>query len=260
MKTKNEGRRNNVFNREIQSMKKTTAILLLVQLLVSCKGQDIKTTYVQKLEFGLKGPVKEVAHYVCKVENNIIPIDKHNNYGKSIKQFDSLGNVLKTNYFWDFGEVGKSKSSTIYTGTGREVSLKETIHFNNDEAVETSYRYVWSDNYHYNIAATDESPYSNLVTLDKDYRVKMIVFKNGSQTQTTQEFKTIYKNKRIQEVEEKITDYKDGQEMVTYQIQVVQEYDAYGNPGVIYHYNSPDKQKLVNVIFAEYQYYTQAKE
>ena len=236
-------------------MKKTTAILLLLQLLISCKGQDMKTTYVQKLEFGLKGPVKEVVHYVCKVGEGKIPIDKNNFYGKSTKEFDTLGNALKTNYFWDFGEIGKSESSTIYSGTGREVSLKETIRFNDDKAVETSYRYVWSDNYNYNIATTDESPYSNLITLDKDYSLKKIVFKNGAQIQTTQEIETKYREYKIWEIIETITNYKDGEKTITYQVQVVQEYDQYGNPGVIYHYNNPDKEKLVNVTFAEYQYY-----
>lgn len=80
-------------------------------------------------------------------------------------------------------------------------------------------------------------------------------FNYQTQIQTTQLFKTTYKNDRIQEIEEKITDYKDGQEKVTYQILVVQEYDLYGNPGVIYHYNNPDKEKLVSVTFAQYQYY-----
>lgn len=242
-------------------MKKTIAILVLLQLLVSCKGQDAgttKTTYVQKLEDGLNGPVKAITKYICKVENDIIPIDKSKFYGKTTKQFDSLGNALKISYQWDFGE-NKSRSSGIYSGKGREVSFVETTNFNDDETMETSYRYVWINDYHYNIAATDENPYSNLVTLDKDYRLKMVVFKNGKQIQTAQEFKTIYKNNRVQDVEEKITNYKDGQKTVTYRIQVVKEYDQYGNPTVIYHYNGLDKQKLVDVTFAEYQYYEQAK-
>ena len=239
-------------------MKKTILLLVFLQVFFSCNGQStksLKNDYVQKMEFGLEGSVKEVTTYVCKVENGNIPTDKTKYYGKMIKQFDIQGNALKIQDQWDMGELGKSESLSIYSGKGRAISFKDIVHFKEEAATELNYKYDWSDNYHYTIAATDKSPYLTFITLDKDYRLSKIVFKNGNEIQVTQEFERIYKENKVWEIKETITDYNDGEKTITYQIQVVQKYDQYGNPTVVYSYNGLDKQQFENVLFTEYQYY-----
>ncbi len=241
-------------------MKKTLVLFLLLQAFLSCnvkKSEITETTYTQKLEYGLKSSVKEVTGYICRVENDKIPTDTSKYIGKTTMTFDSLGNMIEKNKLWDLGigKVGTAEFSSIFSGTGKNLSFKETSHTGDDDLKIKSYNYVWSDDYNYTIVSLEDTTHSSIITLDKDYQLIKSVFKEKDVIQSTEEWETVYKKNKIQEIKTKITGNNNGTTEVSYQIQVMQEHDNNGNPTVIYVYKDIGRQKVVSVIYKEYKYY-----
>lgn len=245
-------------------MKKTILLFLLLQVCFHCNGQGNKisaTTYTQKLEYGLKGAVKEVTSYIFKVENGEIPADTTNYAGKTSMIFDRLGNMLVMHRLWTLDTTGnsnrkKTEFKLLFSGKGKDISFKETYRFGDDNLKEESYNYIWSDDYNYTIVSSKESAYTSVITLDKEYRLIKSVFMKDDDAQMTEELEFIYKNDQLQERKNKITEKnRDGEIEVSYQIQVVQETDKYGNPTLIYGYSDVDKQKVTEVVYKAYHYY-----
>lgn len=241
-------------------MKKTAALLLFLQIFISCKGQETKITYVQKLEYGLKGAVKEVNSYICKPENGKIPANRDNHIGKVTITFDSLGNVITIHKLWDFDrnpvtKIDNAEFTSRFFGKGKDISFKETIRFGDGDSNEISQKYVWSDDYNYTILSPEDDTYSTLITLDKEYQIIKNIYKEGDNILSTAEWETISKNNKIQEIKIKTTENWEGKMDVSYLIRVSQKFDKYGNPTVIYEYNDLSKQKVENVIYKEYKYY-----
>ncbi len=240
-------------------MKRTIVLLYLLPVFFFCQGQSNKipetTNYTQKIEFGIKGPVKEVTNYTCKVTDGKIPADTTDYIGHSTMTFDQSGNVLTLERIWDFGTIGKSRFSSTFSGTGRAISFKQTARFADQEATESSYSYQWSDNYSYRIVSAERNNDTNLITLDRNYRLIKNIFKKESSIQSIEEWETIYEDKKIKEVVTKITEYSKGGTEVSYQVQVVQEYDKYGNPTVIYGYLDRNRQTIKQVFYKKYTYY-----
>lgn len=244
---------------KIRPMKRTIALLFFLPVFFSCQGQSNKIPetipYTQKLEFGLKGPVKKVTSYTCKVTDGKIPADTTDYMGRTTMTFDHSGNVLTLERIWDLGTIGKSRFLSKFSGTGRAISLKQIARIEGKEAKEGNYSYLWSDNYNYMIVSGERNSDTNLITLDSNYRLIKNVFKKEGSVQSTEEWKTIYKDKKINEVETKISDYsKEGTEEF-YQVQVVKVYDKYGNPTVIYGYLHRDRQAVKQVFYKKYEYY-----
>lgn len=243
-------------------MKKTAALLLLLPVLLSCNGQDAKITkvgYVQKLEYGLKGAVKEVTSYIYRVENGKIPANTGTYIGKITMTLDSLGNVMTIHKLWDFDRTASTKIDNAeftsrFFGKGKDISFKETSLYSDGELKEIEHKYVWSDDYNYTIITQDDNTHSTLITLDKEYLLSKSIFK-GDKMQSVEEWETISKNNKIQEIKTKMTQNLEGNTTVTYQIQAVQEYDKYGNPTVLHGYQDLSKEKVENVIYKEYKYY-----
>lgn len=236
---------------------KNTLLFLLTQIFFPCNGQDSKipeTAYSQKLEYGLKGAVKEVTQYTCTVKDGKIPTDKSANVGKSTMTLDNQGNLLEINRFWDFGTPDTTaKFKKEYSGKGKNITVKEisNLHGNTEEI---NNRFVWSDNYNYSIVS-EKSPYVYTVTLDKNYRLIKYVIKNGDEIESVEEIEAIYQDNKIHEIKSKTTENIDGKMTVSYKIQVMQSFDTYGNPTVIYTYRDINKQNIAGVLYKDYTYY-----
>ena len=67
--------------------------------------------------------------------------------------------------------------------------------------------------------------------------------------------KTIYEHDKIKKTINTVTEKSDDEVIVTYQIQVVQEYDNVGNPTLVYMYNEIDEKEIQQVIYKYYIYY-----
>jgi len=235
-------------------MKKIAIALLPFQIILSCNGQDAKNTYTQKLEFGLKGPIKEVTSYLCRSKDGNTQIDTTKSIAKIVMKFDTLGDVTTIDKKWDFGESGNSKYLSVFSGKGKNLSFKETSRIGEGEIHETNYKYVWSDDYNYKIIAPEDDEYITDVTLDENYRLIKSTFKIDNRTQSIEEFDIKIENDKIKEVKTKVTANNGGKQEVTEQIQVVQEYDHHGNPTVLYVYNDLNEQ-IKHVLYKRYKYY-----
>lgn len=250
--------RQNLCGKKTKQIKKAAILFLLLQVFLSCNGQENKnteTTYKLKQEYGLKGTVKKVTAYIHYIkENGKIPAKTDDYLGKIAMTFDSLGNAITINKLWDLGRIGKTEFSDSYSGKGRAISYKGTVLLFDGEYKENNYKYVWSDDYNYTILNQKDSSRSN-VTLDKNYRLLKSVLLNKNGIELIEEIETIYKNDKIQEIKTKMTENSDGKMIESYRIQVVQEYDNYGNPTVIYAYSDIGKQKMEHILYKEYTYY-----
>lgn len=246
-------------------MKITTAIFFLLQLLnLSCNGQSAKstdTTYVQQLEYGLNGSVKEVTTYTCSIENGKIPTDTTHYIAKRTTTFDKEGNVLEVQRVWKPGHTGngpikKTNFTMTFSGKGKEVSFECRYILEDGEVEKYGGKYVWSDDYNYRIAESEGRSYSNHITLDKNFRVIKTAFKKNDTIQSSEDLKYSYKNDKLYERINTITENgNNGEKKLTYQVKVSQSYDKYGNPTVTYEYSDLEKQHLTEVHFTEYEYY-----
>lgn len=234
-------------------------ILLFLNLvtLSSCNGQMNNTTesYSQKVEYGLKGNVKEMKKYVCKVENNKIPLDTANFFRSYIKTFDEDGNSVEYN---SSNKDGKNTihMKMIFSGKGRDISYKETVSFDKTKKQEKEYKYVWSDDFTYKIVDINDGNYSQTQTikLNKEFSIIEDNFKQGDY-ESLEKRETIVKNNKIEKIKSTITTKTDDKAEISYHIEIVKKYDKYDNPTIIYIYNSLDETQLSDVIFQEYIYY-----
>src|SRR6218665_3214159 len=252
-------------------MKKTIAILFFLPLFfLSCNGQESKnskTAYVQKLEYGLNGPVKEVILYTCSAENGIIPADTTNYVGKRTSTFDREGNMLEMHRVWrpnraENSRIRKSDLTMTFFGKGRDISLEISYVLEDGQVEKYAGKYVWSDDYNYTVVNldNDNTAYANHTTLGKDLRVIKTAFKERDTIQSGEELTYHYKNNTVQEIINTITEYGNNVEKkLTYQVRSPQKYDAYGNPTLTYEYSDLEKQHLTEVYFTVYQYYGDEK-
>ena len=233
-------------------MKKLLLFLTILHLFIACNGQE-SNIYSARVEYGLKGKVKEMTSYICKVEDNQIPKDTTDFIGKYTVTFDELGNARNLNKLYNIDGFGHREYKIVFSGTGKDISFKDSSFLEDGKVVENNYKYVWSDNYNYTILSEDNDTFSTNISLDKNYRLIKSISK-FNEVQTTEELETIYKNKRIQKIINKMTENRDDEVIERIQIQVVQECDINGNPTIIYVFNDKREQKIEQVIYKEYKY------
>lgn len=233
--------------------------LLITQLSICCSGQADKTIesdYTQILETGLKGKVKQSTYYVNPAMYGEIPTDTSAFIVKSKMTFDKLGNAIEVNKLFNIDAAGSIKTHKMwFSGKGRDVSIKVLSTFNNGKITVSNDKYIWSDKYTYSIISEQDSTHSNIIVLDKNYQLIRSLFKNNDVVQFTEEVKTIYEHDKIKKIINTVTEKSDDEVIVTYQIQVVQEYDNVGNPTLVYMYNEIDEKEIQQVIYKYYIYY-----
>ena len=244
---------------KIANTKKMNKILLLLNivLLSSCNGQtnNVTENYSQKVEYGLKGNVKEMKKYVCKVENNKIPLDTTNFFRSYIKTFDEDGNSIEYNF------SNKNEKNTIYikmifSGKSKDISYKEIVSFDKQKKEEKEYKYVWLNDFTYKIVDINDENYSQTQTikLNKEFSIIEDNFKQGDY-ESLEKREIIAKNNKIEKIKSTITTKTDDKTDISYHIEVVKKYDKYDNPTIIYIYNTLDEKQLSDVVFQEYIYY-----
>lgn len=235
-------------------MMRNVLLLLLMPFYTACTAQT--KTYSSRLEYSLKGAVKEVNTYGCVASNDNIPKDTTGFLSKFTMTFDEPGNALVTNNVYNPIKPGgfTPKSRTLYSGTGKNMSYKLLTALEEGEEKEGDYQYVWLGEYSYKIINKADTTSWQLITLDKDFRIiKMVTESNSFKAVDVRE--TIYKNGRIAKVITRSTDLLDGQEHNSVSVWVVKEYDKHDNPSVLYIYNNADEEELKTVVFKMYEYY-----
>ena len=235
-------------------MMRNILLLLLTPFYTACAAQN--KTYSSRLEYSLKGAVKEVNTYGCVASNDNIPKDTTGFLSKFTMTFDEPGNALETNNIYSPLTPGgiTPKSLTIYSGTGKNMSYKLLTALEAGKEKEGDYQYVWQNEYAYKIINKADTTSWQLITLDKDFRmIKMVTESDSFKAVDVRE--TIYKNGRIAKVITRSTDVSNGRENSYLSIWVVKEYDKHDNPSLLYIYDHADEQELKAVVFKRYQYY-----
>ncbi|WP_222166556.1 hypothetical protein [Edaphocola aurantiacus] len=229
-------------------------LLALLPFFTACEAQ-IKT-YSSRLEYGLKGAVKEVNTYCCIANNDQIPKDTTGFISKFKMTFDEPGNAIETyNVYSPMRSGGITPTSrTIYSGKGKDISYKLHSALEEGKEKEAHYQYVWQDDYTYQIINTEDTTSRQIITLDKDFRIIKMVTEQDSFYAVDQR-ETIYKNGRIAKVITRSTAKMDGKTNNSISIWVVKEYDKHDNPRVLYIYDNAHEQQLKTVVFKTYTYY-----
>ena len=242
-------------------MEKITTILFLFQLLVSCNGLNDKLIYSQKSESGLNGSVKKVTNYICPIEKyGKIPKDTTHFATRTITTYDSLGNILETNNFYRYIDRITEYSIT-YSGKGKNKTYIYK-HIQGDSIKNTTYKEIWSDDYHFTVVPADTiEPSSLIVTseLNKDFRIIKSTYKTGNTIRTIDEFDYVVKNNKIQERMLKKTIKIGETDIIVYIVTVPQEFDQYENPILTYFYDNDNKKRIKDAGFTIYEYYNAVK-
>ena len=237
-------------------MKKTVVLLFLFQLLLSCKGWNNNNAYAQQPE--LNGCLKKAIIYACPVlKYGIIPTDTNHYTTRIIKTYDSLGNLLEENSFYNLNS-STTEHITTYSGTGKYRTFTERYLSGFENKKERTYKYVWSDDYHFKIIPADPSGLMLVSELDKDFRIIKTTYKNGDTIRIIDSFAYVIKDNKLYEKTIERTINEGDTKRIILNVAVTQEFDPYGNPTISYSYDDPDKQKLKDVFLAVYEYYQEA--
>lgn len=243
-------------------MKKTAVVLFILQLFFSCNGLNNKTGSFQKSESGLNGRIKKVTNYMCPVvRSGNIPKDTMDYTIRITTSYDSFGNRLEEN---SFNKVNNqiTESLIIYSGEGKNRFYKLKFISGFDDTKEKKYKYIWSDDYHFMMVPMEKSDKSSFIvesTLNKDFRITKSIYKKGDTIRITDEFEYVVKEDKLHEKTLKRMINEGSNNRIIYLVNVVKEYDHYGNPVLTYNYVDPNKQKLDGVIFSKYEYYNDEK-
>lgn len=235
-------------------MKKIILLLHLV-LLSSCNAQtsSITKSYTQKVEYGLNGNVKEMKKYVCKVENNKIPLDTVNFFSSYIKTFDEFGNSIEDNRLYK-NKIQALYTKLVFSGKGKDVIFKQIASIDNQKNEEAEYKFVWIDDYTYKIVDINDENYINIIKLNNDFTLIENYFKKDNY-EYIEKIETIVKNNRIEKIKNTTTIKTDDKVEISYNLQVAKKYDKYNNPTILYAYDTLDEKQVIDIIFNEYIYY-----
>lgn len=232
-------------------------MLYVLILFSSAKGQDNRPkTYSLKVEYGFHGPVKEVESYVVKVNDGVAPADTTNFYGEYRLTFDRLGDGI-INYKKLKNDSGAVIYKIIYAGKGRSISYKQIITVNGEAPIESVYKYSWLNDYSYKLAPTNTNEYSEIVTLDRNYREIKMQSKQGD-VQYTYHYENVINNNRIEKIRTFI-ERKGDTVTKSVNVSVNKAFDRHNNPTKIYFYDSLNEKKLVSVVFRKYKYFENDK-
>jgi len=234
-------------------------LLLLLNLTVfftSCNGQskDVPKAYSQKTEYGISGPVKEIATYFCKTINHNIPADTTNFFRKDVMIFNQTGDL--SIYTKNISENGKTMHiKMLFEGKGKNISAKELVTFDNEDTQEMEYKYIWRDDYNYEIITQDNYQKDTIaIMLDHNYRIVKTHSKIGG-AENSENIENILKdNKIIKTISHGITKI-DKKEIKYKRIEIIKKYDNYNNPTLIYSFENSNEKNPTTIIFKEYKYF-----
>lgn len=209
--------------------------------------------YSLKAEYGLHGAVKEVTTYLCKVNEQKIPSDTSNFFGKYVLKFDTQGNG-QVNYRKRKNDNGVVIiSEIIYAGKGKNITYQERISIDGKQPEVADYKYVWLDNLNYKIVKQNDTTENQIFTMDNNYRIVKSQSKQGDIIETNN-YKDFIKNDRIEKTIT-LNERKENEVVKNVVVMVMKDFDRYNNPTKIYFYNNLAEKNMETVIFKQYKYY-----
>jgi len=214
-----------------------------------------QNTYNQKKEYAYNGAVKKVTTYTINVSAYRIPTDTLDYYGKSILNFTKKGDVTTYSRLYNLPSYTLS-SNAIYSGVGKNISYKESRSVNNGELVQETYKFIWKDDFNYEIKPLSKKDSSSrYVSLNPDYTIDKVLFKTLN-FESEEKASYHYDNENIlQKIVYKVTSTDNGTTTVREDVRVIKSVDVFSNPTVIYFMEYEHSRFPKSVVFKYYEYY-----
>lgn len=229
-------------------------IILIVVIVVPffMNGQNV---YNQKKEYGYNGPVKKVTAYMVNVVHYIVPSDTLNYFGKSTMNFTKNGDVTTYHRFYDMPNY-LYKSKAVFSGSGKNISYKESSKVNDAAEVSMNYKFVWVDPLKYEIKPlTAKDSTSRFITLNPDYSIDKVNFK-ALNFESEEKASYHYNNEnQLEKIVYKVTSTENDVTTVKDDVRVIKSVDVFNNATVIYFYGKEHSRFPKSVVFRYYEYY-----
>lgn len=225
-------------------------VIVVLPLLMS--GQNL---YNQKNEYGYKGAVKKVTTYMVSALNYRIPTDTVDYFGKSTMNFTKKGDVTTYNRFYNLPTY-KFTSKAVFSGSGKNITYKETSIINDTDEMQLAYKFVWTSDFDYKIQSTNENDLTNrFISLNSDFTVDKVLFKGNNYESLEQANYHYNLENQLEKIIYKVTVTENGSVTVTDDVRVVKSVDVFNNATVIYFYEKEHSRFPKSVVFKYYEYY-----
>lgn len=213
-----------------------------------------QNSYSQKREYGFNGKVKKVTSYMVHVSKYQIPVDTLDYFGKSTINFNEKGDVITYHRMYDLPNY-QFKSSAVYSGTGKNISYKETSKLNDESAKVINYKFIWTDALNYKIESTSETADLRFITLNTDFTIDKVVFKiDGYQSEEKASYHYNNEN-QLEKIVYKVISTENDITTVKDDVRIIQSVDVFNNATVIYFYEKESARVPKSVLFRYYEYY-----
>lgn len=237
----------------------THFVLVVISVLFANIYYAQKTTnsYSQIKEYGIKGTPRKAKVYILDVENSKIPTDTIGYTRKTITTFTPSGNIhTYLRFFNPNPTTTVTKDEIVYTIDGKDFSYTENTNFSDRKEMHSEkFKYIWKDDYHYDVINIGDNSYTTEISLDKNFLLKSSKLKVGGKTLYDSDYTDILTNNIITKRITKTIEYVDDKPNESYQIEVIKKQDKFGNASLIYIYDDKAETNLVAVAFRYYEYY-----
>lgn len=229
-------------------------ILLVVVIFLPffMNGQN---AYNQKKEYGYNGAVKKVTTYMVNVSAYRIPADTLNYYGKSTMNFTKNGDVTTYHRFYDMPNY-LYKSKAVFSGSGKNISYKESSKINGAAEINMNYKFVWIDPLKYEIKPLSEKDStSRFITLNPDFSIDKVNFK-ALNFESEEKASYHYNNEnQLEKIVYKVTSTENDVITVKEDVRIIKSVDVFDNATVIYFYEKEHSRFPKSVVFKYFEYY-----
>ncbi|WP_300669638.1 hypothetical protein [Soonwooa sp.] len=221
------------------------------------QAQKISKGYSQVKEYGIKGSPKKAEVYIVDIDNSKIPTDTLGYSRKTTTTFSRSGNIEKyLRFFKPNPTTTVTKDEIVYTIDGKDFSYTENTNFSDrKEMLSEKFKYIWKDDYHYDIINIGNNTHTTEISLDENFLLKNSKLKAGGKVLYDSDYTDILKNNIITKRLTKTIEYIGEKPNESYQIEVIKKQDKFGNPSLIYIYDDKAETNLVAVAFRYYEYY-----
>ncbi len=234
---------------------KFSTVLMTIFSLISIQITAQKN-YTHLKEYGLNSKVKKVTTYIKNIENNLIPKDTLGHDRKTVMTFDSKGNMLQNaRYFMPNKKIDIIKDIITFNYNDNDINYTQKSVFRTQKDILQNLKYVWKDDYNYDIINTDTNSVADQVSLNQNLTLKKEIFKNDGKAIYESEFINEYKDGKLVKRTHKNFDFVDEKQSESFQVEIIKQHDKNGNPSLIYFYDDKNATKLLAVSFKFYDYY-----
>jgi len=229
--------------------------ILLVIVIVLPFFMNGQNTYNQKKEYGYNGPLKKVTTYMVHVSRYQIPVDTLDFFGKSTMNFTKNGDVTTYNRFYNIPDY-LLKSKAVFSGSGKNISYKESSKVNDAAEINTNYKFVWIDPLKYEIKPLSQSDStSRFITLNPDFTIDKVVFK-ASNFESEEKASYHYNNEnQLEKIVYRVTSTENDVTTIKDDVRIIKSVDVFNNATVIYFYEKEHSRFPKSVVFKYYEYY-----